>query len=81
MDQFDWLYEESAERPKIMAIACHPYLSGVPHRIGHVQRAFKEILEKPGVVSWTGEQDPRLVSRPAEGGVMVDAHPHSLRAA
>jgi peptidoglycan/xylan/chitin deacetylase (PgdA/CDA1 family) len=56
MDQFDWLYEESAERPKIMAIACHPYLSGVPHRIGHVQRTFEEILEKPGVVSWTGEQ-------------------------
>ena len=56
MDQFDWLYEEAAERPKIMAIACHPYLSGVPHRIGHVERAFKEIFEKPGVVSWTGEK-------------------------
>ena len=41
----------------------HPYLSGVPHRIGHVERTFEEILAKPGVVAWDGEQDPRLVSR------------------
>ena len=34
MDQFNVLYEEAAERPKIMAMACHPYLSGraAPHR-------------------------------------------------
>jgi allantoinase len=56
MDQFDCLYAESAERPKIMAIACHPYLSGVPHRIGHVERTFREVLSRPGVVSWNGEQ-------------------------
>ena len=56
MDQFDCLYEEAAERPKIMAIACHPYLSGVPHRLAHVERTFAEILGREGVVSWTGEQ-------------------------
>jgi hypothetical protein len=56
LDQFDWLYEEAAERPKIMAIACHPYLSGVPHRIGHVQRTFKEVLAREGVVAWDGAQ-------------------------
>ena len=54
MDQFKWLYKESAKRPKIMAIAVHPYLSGVPHRIGYVERTFKEILGKPGVKSWDG---------------------------
>jgi predicted translin family RNA/ssDNA-binding protein len=53
-DQFEWLYTESAERPKIMAIACHPYLSGVPHRIGHVQRTFAELLAHDGVVAWDG---------------------------
>jgi hypothetical protein len=37
-----------------MAIACHPYLSGVPHRVAHVQRAFEEILGHPGVVAWDG---------------------------
>jgi peptidoglycan/xylan/chitin deacetylase (PgdA/CDA1 family) len=54
LDQFNWLYEEAAERPKIMAIACHPYLSGVPHRIGHVQRTFEELLGRDGVVAWDG---------------------------
>ncbi|HZN28939.1 MAG TPA: polysaccharide deacetylase family protein [Xanthobacteraceae bacterium] len=54
LDQFDCLYEESAERAKVMSIACHPYLSGVPHRIGHVQRTFEEILGHDGVVAWDG---------------------------
>ena len=53
-DQFEWLYAEAAERPKIMAICCHAFLSGVPHRIGHVQRTFKELLGHEGVVAWDG---------------------------
>ena len=54
MDQFEWLYAESDERPKFMAIAMHAFLSGVPHRIGYVQRAFEEILARPGVAAWDG---------------------------
>jgi peptidoglycan/xylan/chitin deacetylase (PgdA/CDA1 family) len=54
LDQFRCLYDEAAERAKIMAIACHPYLSGAPHRIAHVQRAFEEILGHDGVVAWDG---------------------------
>jgi peptidoglycan/xylan/chitin deacetylase (PgdA/CDA1 family) len=54
LDHFECLYRESAERAKIMAIACHPYLSGVPHRIAHVQRTFEEILGRDGVVAWDG---------------------------
>lgn len=54
MDHFECLYEESAERPKVMAIACHPYLSGVPHRIRHVERAYEAILGRKGVVAWDG---------------------------
>jgi allantoinase len=56
MDSFEWLYKESAERPKFMAIAVHPYLSGVAHRIGHVERTFKDIMSRPGVACWTGEK-------------------------
>ncbi len=56
LEQFEWLYKEAAERPKVMAIAMHPYLSGIPHRIGHVERTFEEVLSRPGVVSWNGEQ-------------------------
>ncbi|MEO7403091.1 MAG: polysaccharide deacetylase family protein [Burkholderiales bacterium] len=54
MDNFDTLYDESADRPKIMAVACHPYLSGAAHRIRHVERAFEAILKRPGVVVWDG---------------------------
>jgi hypothetical protein len=54
LDHFMTLYKESAERPKIMAMACHPYLSGVPHRIGHVEQTFAEILSHDGVVTWDG---------------------------
>lgn len=56
MDQFECLYEESAERPKLMAIACHPYLSGQPHRIRHVERVFEEITRRAGVVVMDGSQ-------------------------
>jgi allantoinase len=54
MDQFETLYAESAERPKIMAIAMHCYLSGVPHRIAYMRRAFEEVLSQPGVAAWDG---------------------------
>jgi hypothetical protein len=56
MAYFECLYEESAERAKIMSIAHHPYLSGSPHRIRHVERTWAEILARPGVVCWDGEQ-------------------------
>ncbi len=54
MDHFRVLYEESTERPKFMSLAFHPYLSGQPHRIGHVQRTLEEILSHDGVVVWDG---------------------------
>jgi hypothetical protein len=54
MDHFHCLYGESTERAKIMAISCHPYLSGVPHRIDHVERTFCDILGHAGVVAWDG---------------------------
>jgi hypothetical protein len=54
LDHFDVLYAESSERAKIMAVALHPYLSGVPHRIGYVQRLFEEVLARPGVACWDG---------------------------
>ena len=56
LEHFECLYEESAERPKIMAIACHPYLSGVPHRARHVARTFETILRREGVAAWDGER-------------------------
>jgi peptidoglycan/xylan/chitin deacetylase (PgdA/CDA1 family) len=56
MDYFDCVYAESAQRPKVMAIAVHPYISGVPHRIGYFERVFSRLAQQPGVVFWTGER-------------------------
>jgi peptidoglycan/xylan/chitin deacetylase (PgdA/CDA1 family) len=56
MDQFERLYEEARERAKIMAIAVHPYISGVPHRIKYFERVLETLHAKPGVVFWTGER-------------------------
>jgi hypothetical protein len=53
-DQFECLYEESAERAKVMAIACHAYLPGSPHRIRHVERTLETIMRREGVVVWNG---------------------------
>ena len=54
--QFDRLYQESAKSARVMAISMHPFLAGVPHRIGYVEDVFKHILNKPDVLFWTGEQ-------------------------
>lgn len=56
MDFFECLYEEAAERAKIMSIAHHPYLSGSPHRIRYIERLWAELLARPGVVCWDGAE-------------------------
>ena len=54
---------KSEDRAKIMSIAVHPYLSGVPHRIGHVERTFEEILSQARRRLLERRENPRLVSR------------------
>ena len=39
-----------------MAISVHPYITGVPHRIGYLERLYEYIRQRPGVWLWTGEQ-------------------------
>ncbi len=56
LDQFDRLYEEGAERAKIMAFGIHPYISGVPHRIKYFERMMEEMAERPGVLFWSGAE-------------------------
>jgi len=53
---FDRLYQDSADTPRIMAISVHPYLSGVPHRIGYLEQLYDHVLSHEGVLVWTGEQ-------------------------
>lgn len=47
--QFDRLYLESERQAKIMAIAFHPWIVGVPHRIGFLEELLRYMLAKPGV--------------------------------
>jgi len=55
-DQFDRLYEESAGTMRVMAVAVHPYITGVPHRIRYREALYEHMRAKPGVVFWTGEK-------------------------
>jgi peptidoglycan/xylan/chitin deacetylase (PgdA/CDA1 family) len=54
--QFDRLYQESAEISRIMSVSLHPYLTGVPHRIGYLDELMLYMSQKPGVVFWSGDK-------------------------
>lgn len=55
-DTFDRLYAEGAERPRVMAMAVHPYVSGVPHRIAAFEAVYDYIAQHDGVWMTTGEE-------------------------
>ena len=54
--QFDCLYREGAETSRVMAIALHPFVSGVPYRIGAIDAALDYICGHDGVWLATGEE-------------------------
>jgi allantoinase len=56
MAQFDRLYAEGQHSARIMGIAVHPYITGVPHRIGYFEQLLDAIRQQPGVLFWTGDQ-------------------------
>jgi hypothetical protein len=56
MEQFRRLHAEGAERPKICAIAIHPYISGQPHRIRFLEEIYEEIAGVEGVVHMNGAE-------------------------
>ena len=53
---FECLYREGRHRPKVMAIALHPYISGVPHRIKYLDTVLRRLSRKKGVLMWNGAQ-------------------------
>ena len=56
IDAFDRLYAEGEHRAKIMAVAIHPYISGQPHRIKHLEAIYDYAAKFDGVLHWNGEQ-------------------------
>ncbi len=57
--QFDVLYRESATSGRVMAIALHPYITGVPHRIDALDSALRYICRHDDVWLATGEEIAR----------------------
>ncbi len=55
-DMFDRYYAEGAERPKIMAIAIHPYISGQPHRIRYLEEVYDYVNRRSDVLHWNGAE-------------------------
>jgi peptidoglycan/xylan/chitin deacetylase (PgdA/CDA1 family) len=57
--QFDVLYREGAHSGRVMAIAIHPYLTGVPHRIDAFDAALEYICRHDRVWKATGAEIAR----------------------
>ena len=53
--QFDVLYRESVDQARVMAIALHPFLVGVPHRSKYLEQALSYIAGHRDVWMCTGD--------------------------
>ena len=54
--QFDVLYREGAESGRVMAICLHPFVIGMPHRIGALEGGLDYICAHDGVWRATGSE-------------------------
>jgi allantoinase len=54
-DQFDQLYEDSAESGRVMSLALHPFVSGQPFRHRYVAEAIDYIARHEGVWPTTSD--------------------------
>jgi len=53
---FDVLYGEGGTSARVMSICLHPYVTGVPHRIGALDSILRHIRGHPDVWFATGEE-------------------------
>jgi peptidoglycan/xylan/chitin deacetylase (PgdA/CDA1 family) len=67
-DAFDVIYADSAESGRVMCVAIHPYISGQPHWIRHVDGALAHICAHEGVWKATGEEIADAWLAQQEGG-------------
>jgi allantoinase len=56
LDAFERLYQEGATRPRVMAIAIHPYISGQPFRIKYLEQVYEHMAQFAGVLHWNGAE-------------------------
>lgn len=57
-DQFDRLMQEADDTgvPRVMAISIHPYITGVPHRIGYLEKLLDHVVAHPDVALMTASE-------------------------
>jgi peptidoglycan/xylan/chitin deacetylase (PgdA/CDA1 family) len=56
IDQFEQIYRDSAGSARVMALVCHPYIMGAPHRLRYFRDAVEHMRKRADVVFWTGER-------------------------
>ncbi|MES9973255.1 polysaccharide deacetylase family protein [Candidatus Thiodiazotropha sp. LNASS1] len=56
IDQFDRLYAEGAEQPRVMSMSVHPYIMGVPHRIKYFEAGYDYMKKHSDVWFTTAEE-------------------------
>src|SRR5262249_23852615 len=66
--QFDTLYREGATSGRVMHIAVHPYLTGLPYRIGALDAALRYICNHKKVWKATGSEIARHYRAQLAGG-------------
>lgn len=49
IDQFDRLYAEGEQQPRVLSMGVHPYIMGVPHRIKYFEEALDYMKQKDAV--------------------------------
>jgi allantoinase len=70
---FDVLYREGADSGRVLSIALHPYISGVPHRIGALDAALEYICRHEEVWHTTGAEIAEFYLSPAAAAHRGDA--------
>ena len=56
VDQFDCLYAEGVDQPRVMSMSIHPYITGVPHRFKYFAKAWEYLLGHDEVWFTTAEE-------------------------
>ena len=56
IDQVEQLHADARDSARVMALAVHPYIMGVPHRLRYFREALTHIVTKPDVLLQTGEE-------------------------
>ncbi|MCU7869834.1 MAG: polysaccharide deacetylase family protein [Candidatus Thiodiazotropha sp. (ex Lucinoma borealis)] len=56
VDQFDRLYAEGVDQPRVMSMSVHPYIMGVPHRIKYFEAGYDYMTKHDDVWFTTAEE-------------------------